>query len=78
MVYFTLELLQRLNKQSCQLNDELEEINRLLDLCNENIEAMASITYRIAKIFKLYKDLLKEMDLLKSNYMQSKDCIKES
>lgn len=61
MSELSLEDLQKLRDGSVRLNIEIEKVNLLLDECQEDMEGMADVSDRMAKVFTLYRELVKEL-----------------
>jgi hypothetical protein len=61
MSELSLEDLQKLRDGSALLNAEIENVNLLLDECHEDMVGMADVSDRIAKVFILYRELVREL-----------------
>lgn len=57
----SLKELQRLQKDSTLLNDEIMKINAILDEANASMDGMCDITGRIKNVFALYRELVIEI-----------------
>lgn len=61
MQEFSVAELRTLAKDSLKLNEEIVKINELLDKCYNDMGGMADVSDRIAKVFKLYGELISEI-----------------
>lgn len=61
MLELSLEGLRKLRDDSARLNAEIEQINILLDGCQEGMEGMADVSGRMSRVFALYRELVSEL-----------------